>query len=991
MNNIYKLLFAILLIGSISTLQAQITVSYGYDELHRLKICTYSNGIIVNYNYDALGNRTTVVVSGVSSCIPPSNLSVSNIGSTGATVNWNYTSGQTYTVEYKASTSSTWVTASTSVSSGSYTLTGLSANTTYNWRVKANCNTTYVDGANFTTLANCVAVTDLNATNITTNAVTLNWTYTAGYSYTLEWKLSSSSTWTLASSSVNLGTFTGSGLSPNTSYDFRVKSNCSANFTDTIRITTLNNCTYPTANFSYSTNSLAVVLNNTSSNATSYSWNFGNGQTSTQQNPSVTYSTAGTYNICLTATNSCGSTNYCQNVTVSNTCVKPTAQFTYVSNGLTTNFTNSSLNGVTYNWNFGNGQTSTMQHPSITYSTAGTYNVCLTATNSCDTNKVCKMIAVSTCDTVNKYDIYNVINTVPQINKEGYFYYNGVHYLVWSNGHYSQSNPNNSYDAKVKLSTSTDGKTWNTQDILNTTIGSTNHVMTIDSAGKIHIAYVEGTTPNYWGLQYGRLVYANNVSGTWKKIDSTLGTGNGNSYNWSSPYHLMFGYDGKLRMYYTNAGWFAYGGPLYMRVYNGSTWNTPVTIANTNDGGADSQNNLWSFTKKSNGQIQVYLSDGWKCTGNGCTEAFYNNMRVYTEGANNTYTLTKNMPNTRWYYENQMGDSIKVQTDGKTVSVNNVLLNTLSGTEIIRNNTWIDNTKQYAIENTNTNSRVFKVTTGQSIVNNIGQYIIPANGFQIAVDYGSNPRRLYTIHQGNNTSIIANFNSTANNLDVTFTNTTTNAITYNWSFGNGQTSTQLNPTITYTTAGNYDVCLVASNTCNSVQVCKQVSVTCPVPFANFSNTVNNTNVVFTNNSTNATSYNWNFGNGQTSTQVNPSINYGNGGNYTVCLRATNTCGFDDTCKNINIVITSITQNQLDNLISIFPNPNNGTFSVKMDKTLTSNVELAIYDVEGRVVHEQAISQQETAVSTVNLPSGVYIINIRMADDKIIKHKLVIMR
>ncbi|MBK6275646.1 MAG: PKD domain-containing protein [Saprospirales bacterium] len=92
-----------------------------------------------------------------------------------------------------------------------------------------------------------------------------------------------------------------------------------------------------------------------------------------------------------------------------------------LSNGLTTNFTNASLNGVTYNWNFGNGQISTLQHPNVTYSTAGNYNVCLTTTNACDKNKVGKMIAVSACDTVNKYDIYNVINTVPQINKKDIF------------------------------------------------------------------------------------------------------------------------------------------------------------------------------------------------------------------------------------------------------------------------------------------------------------------------------------------------------------------------------------------------------------------------------------------------------------------------------------------------------------------------------------------------------------------------------------------
>lgn len=75
-------------------------------------------------------------------------------------------------------------------------------------------------------------------------------------------------------------------------------------------------CPTPVANFTFVINSNSASFTNTSTNATSYSWNFGNGQTSTQTNPTVTYLTPGTYNVCLTATNACGSVQTCQTVTV---------------------------------------------------------------------------------------------------------------------------------------------------------------------------------------------------------------------------------------------------------------------------------------------------------------------------------------------------------------------------------------------------------------------------------------------------------------------------------------------------------------------------------------------------------------------------------------------------------------------------------------------------------------------------------------------------
>ncbi|MCX5752689.1 MAG: S8 family serine peptidase, partial [Candidatus Krumholzibacteria bacterium] len=135
---------------------------------------------------------------------------------------------------------------------------------------------------------------------------------------------------------------------------------------------------------------LTVNFTDQSSGApTSWSWTFGDGGTSTAQNPIYTYNATGTYTVTLTATNAVGSdgetkTNY---ITV-NACAAPVANFvgtpTSGSIPLTVNFTDQSTNSPTsWSWTFGDGGTSTAQNPSHVYSTAGTYSVTLTATNGC--------------------------------------------------------------------------------------------------------------------------------------------------------------------------------------------------------------------------------------------------------------------------------------------------------------------------------------------------------------------------------------------------------------------------------------------------------------------------------------------------------------------------------------------------------------------------------------------------------------------------------
>jgi gliding motility-associated-like protein len=132
--------------------------------------------------------------------------------------------------------------------------------------------------------------------------------------------------------------------------------------------------------------------------------------------------------------------------------------------------------------------------------------------------------------------------------------------------------------------------------------------------------------------------------------------------------------------------------------------------------------------------------------------------------------------------------------------------------------------------------------------------------------------------------------------------------TYYWDFGNGQTSTQQNPSCTYTTSGNFNVSLIVTNSygCSQTFIKNNYVHTYNKPDANFTSTTNNScsvpaTVSFTNTSTGATSYQWFFGNGQSSTQTNPTYTYTTSGTYTVTLVATNANGCKDTLIMPNFV------------------------------------------------------------------------------------------
>lgn len=118
----------------------------------------------------------------------------------------------------------------------------------------------------------------------------------------------------------------------------------------------------------------------------SYSWDFGDGMTGTGMTPAHTYANPGTYTVCLVIMDPTGCTDTtCQSVVVQgSTGGNCNANFTTrsITNRNTVNFADLSTPqggapGSTWQWDFGDGNSSTQQNPQHTYSRAGMYRVCL--------------------------------------------------------------------------------------------------------------------------------------------------------------------------------------------------------------------------------------------------------------------------------------------------------------------------------------------------------------------------------------------------------------------------------------------------------------------------------------------------------------------------------------------------------------------------------------------------------------------------------------
>lgn len=152
----------------------------------------------------------------------------------------------------------------------------------------------------------------------------------------------------------------------------------------------------PEANFSYdNTNDPTYDFTDLSINdPDTWLWTFGDGNTSTLQNPSHTYTAPGPKLVCLTASNAAGSDQACQIITIMNSA--PVASFSYSTlNDPEIAFTDLSFyNPTSWYWEFGDGDTALTQNPVHNFPDTGDYEVCLVASNTFGSDTFCQTIHI---------------------------------------------------------------------------------------------------------------------------------------------------------------------------------------------------------------------------------------------------------------------------------------------------------------------------------------------------------------------------------------------------------------------------------------------------------------------------------------------------------------------------------------------------------------------------------------------------------------------
>jgi PKD domain/Secretion system C-terminal sorting domain len=216
--------------------------------------------------------------------------------------------------------------------------------------------------------------------------------------------------------------------------------------------------------------------------------------------------------------------------------------------------------------------------------------------------------------------------------------------------------------------------------------------------------------------------------------------------------------------------------------------------------------------------------------------------------------------------------------------------------------------------------------------------------------------------------------------------TATGGVSYLWSDGSTTVSTNVTPGVT--TA--YYVLGTDANGCTSTDIV-MVNIL-PASNALFTANVIGATGVFTNQSTNAVSYSWNFGDtSPLDNGANPSHTYGANGTYTVTLTVTGPCGTDTYTQVITISQVGLQDNDLASTLNLFPNPNDGRFTIAFEFSKAKDVTIEIMDVAGRIIYSEQssdVTSYRKEIGLASIESGVYQVRI-ITNEGVVTKKIVV--
>jgi PKD repeat protein len=213
-----------------------------------------------------------------------------------------------------------------------------------------------------------------------------------------------------------------------------------------------------------------------------------------------------------------------------------------------------------------------------------------------------------------------------------------------------------------------------------------------------------------------------------------------------------------------------------------------------------------------------------------------------------------------------------------------------------------------------------------------------------------------------------------------------NPDSFSWDFGEGavpSTASGKGPhSVTYSTAGSKTIKLIAGKD-GVLDSIKMNVLAVDMPEAAFDYSLKKQVVTMIDESVDAKSYSWNFGDGVSSTEKNPSHTYASSGKYQIGLTVTNVCGSNSTSKEIKI--------SYNDQLKIYPNPSVGNFTIDLSKIVFDDLQWYVYSANGKQVRSGKVPEfsNQLQFSLEGLNAGVYFLKLNVDGEKLERKLLLV--